>query len=249
MEDPATTLTTLSQAARSRTAAALQADEAAKETPPLKPSLSKRRSGAPPSTGLKTRRSHELKATASDLSTVMPSKDMPRSERADTLSPPPSTTCAPSSPKGGSRKRVATDAADDKQRGFKETSRRGDRAPKQPSPAVRPAKKAKAMHVQFSAPETPEGAYPSKDFAKHAAVLRRVPDAIEWMLRRVRDLEAEVDGLRTREANVKANAKRSEMVVSEQLAKIASSLTALTEVKQRVEDGAMFADNPVSTPQ
>lgn len=80
----------------------------------------------------------------------------------------------------------------------------------------------------------------STQFAKHAAVLRAVPTAIEFMLTRIRNLEAEVTELKTREANVKANAQRSEQLVVEQLERFSSSIAALTELKGRVGDGAVF---------
>lgn len=102
---------------------------------------------------------------------------------------------------------------------------------------------AKRSRVTFTEPAMTLRRKPSSSkmaFAKHAGVLRAVPAAIDFMLARIRDLEADVATLRARESNVVANAQQSERLVSEQLAKITSSIAALTEIKERVGERAVF---------
>jgi hypothetical protein len=130
---------------------------------------------------------------------------------------------------------------------------------RQSSGSGRPPKRSRTQHVHFNdGPDESSGALASDSpiansppaatgtaFAKHAAVLRAVPNAIEFMLTRIRNLEAEVTALKTREANVTANAHRSEQLVAEQLEKFTSSFAALTgELKNTVRVEAVLNHTP-----
>lgn len=103
-------------------------------------------------------------------------------------------------------------------------------------------KRVKAVH--FSPIDRPSSSAEDVDdegaFAMHATVLRSVPAALDFMFNKIKSLEDQVAVLVSRENNVKANARRSEQLVADQLHKFAAMSTALLELQARVSGAAVF---------
>ena len=103
-------------------------------------------------------------------------------------------------------------------------------------------KRVKAVH--FSPIDGPSADARDVDdegvFAMHATVLRSVPAALDFMFNKIKSLEDQVALLVSRENNVKANARRSEQLVADQLHKFAAMSTALLELQTRVSGAAVF---------
>jgi hypothetical protein len=112
----------------------------------------------------------------------------------------------------------------------------------------RPQKRVKAVHfspigsASSAARSIANGDDNDDDsaFAAHAKVLRAVPAALDFMFEKIKSLEEHVATLVARENNVKANARRSEQLVADQLSKFAAMSSVMMELQARVSSAAVF---------
>ena len=114
---------------------------------------------------------------------------------------------------------------------------------------MRPLKRVKAVHFSpigsdaSTAARSVRGGDDGDDdtaFATHVKVLRAVPAALEFMFEKIKSLEDHIATLVARENNVKANARRSEQLVADQLSKFAAMSTVMMELQARVSGAAVF---------